>query len=276
MNIDFHSLSVIFNRALALTFSKKKIFFVFCVLALSGLLVVFFRGLALHAGQWVQLSLTFLPIFLCTGILLSMGIFLIRIYHDEVKHRQVNFRETLSRSWGVVIGASYFAIPIIISYLLLWMLLGVFVLLREVPGAGEFFSVILSFAPFLINLGTLVLCLLSLAILFFVAPVIALKGLERGVVFQLTVKRLEENPFANCVMVVISLVPLVCIILLLMLAASLTGTICLECQSPLQTVLKWFFMMVPFTACLAPAVIFFFNYAAEAHVLMLKQVRGSQ
>jgi hypothetical protein len=88
--MDFQTFSFIFNRALAFTFSKKKLLFVFCVLALSGLLVVFFRGLALHAGQWVKLSLTFLPIFICTGILLSTGILLIRIYHDEVKKRDVN------------------------------------------------------------------------------------------------------------------------------------------------------------------------------------------
>src|SRR5208337_2873553 len=109
---------------LAFTFSKKKFLFVFSLLVLSGLLVVFFRGLALHAGQWVQLSLTFLPIFICSGILLSMGILLIRMYHDEVKQRDVNFWNTLSRSWEVVIGASYFALPIIFSYLLLWMLMG--------------------------------------------------------------------------------------------------------------------------------------------------------
>lgn len=270
--MDFQALSFIFNRALALTFSKKKLLFVFIVLALSGLLVVFFRGLALHAGHWVQLSLTFLPIFVCTGILLSMGILLIRIYHDQVKRREVNYWETLARSWEVIIGASYFAIPIILSYLLLWILLGIFVLLREIPAMGEFFSVILSFGPFLINLGTLVLCVFSLTLLFIIAPLIALKGLERGVIFQLAVKRLEKDPFANFVLLLIALLPLVLVVSLLLLAASLTGSMCLECQSPLHTILKWFFIMVPFTAFLTPAVIFFFNFAAEAHVLMQKQI----
>ena len=153
-------------------------------MALSGLLVVFFRGLALHAGQWVQLSLTFLPIFLCTGILLSMGILLIRIYHDEIKKGEANYFSIFSRSWEIIIGASYFAIPIILGYLLLWMLLGIFFLLGEIPAVGEFFSVILSFAPFLINLGTLVLCLLSLSLLFFISPLIAFKGLERELFFK--------------------------------------------------------------------------------------------
>lgn len=272
--MDFQAFSFIFNRALAFTFSKKKLLFVFCILALSGLLVVFFRGLALHAGQWVQLSLTFLPIFICTGILLSMGILLIRIYHDEIKQKEVNYWNTLFHSWEVIIGSSYFAIPIIFSYLLLWMLLGIFVLLSEIPAVGEFFSAVLSFAPFLINLGTLVLCLLSLAILFFIAPLIALRGLESSAIFQIAIKRLEKDPFANFILILIALLPLVLIIAILTLAAMLTGTMYLNCQNSLQTVLKWFFIMVPFTAFLTPAVIFFFNFAAEAHVLMHKQLKG--
>lgn len=269
--MDFNSIASIFNRALSLTFSKRKLFLVFIILALSGLLVIFFRGLALHAGEWVRLSLTFLPIFLCGGILLSMGVFLIRVYHNEIKQHQLSYKEIIVESWMVVIGSSYFAIPIILAYLLLWMLLGVFVLLKEVPSMGEFFSIVLAFAPFLINLGTLVLCLISLFMLFFVAPVIALKGMEKEVVFQGLIRRLEKDPFANCLLVITALLPLAAVLILLMMAAALTGKICLDCQTPLQTILKWFFIMFPFTAFLTPAVIFFFNFAAESHVLMQKQ-----
>ena len=272
--MDLQTFSYIFNRALAFTFSKKKLLFVFFVLAMSGLLVVFFRGLALHAGQWVQLSLTFLPIFICAGILLSMGILLIRIYHDEIKQKEVNYWKTLSRSWEILMGASYFAIPIIFSYLLLWMLLGIFVLLSEIPMVGDFFGAVLSFAPFLINLGTLVLCLLSLAILFFAAPLIAFKGLEGAKIFNLTIKRLEKDPFTNFILILLALLPLALILTLLVLAAALTGTMCLNCNNSLQTVIKWFFIMLPFTAFLTPAVIFFFNFAAEAHVMMQKQLKG--
>lgn len=269
--MDFQAFSFSFNRALAYTFSKKKLLFVFCVLVLSGLLAIFFRSLALHAGDWVQLSLTFLPIFICTGILLSMGIVLIRIYHDEVKQQEVNYWNILSRSWEVVIGASYFAIPIIFSYLLLWMLLGIFVLLSEIPIAGEFFSAVLAFAPFLINLGTIILCLLSLALLFFIAPLIALKGLEKGTIFQMSVKRLEKDPFANIVLILIALLPLALMVTLLTFAAILTRNMALHEHTLLQTIVKSFFIMVPFTAFLTPAIIFFFNFAAEAHVLYTKQ-----
>jgi hypothetical protein len=186
-----------FNRALSLTFQKKKLLLVFTVLALCGLLVVFFRALAINAGQWVLMSLTFLPIFLCTGMLLSLGIILVRAYHDEIKKKPFELKQIFASSWELVLGASYFTVPIILCYLLLWMLLGIFFLLKEIPGVGDFFAVILAFAPFLINLGTILLGILNLSMLFFVTPVIALNGLNRIRVSQIIGKRLKGDPFSN-------------------------------------------------------------------------------
>ena len=274
--MDFESLSLSFNRALAFTFSKKKLLAVFCILVMSGLLVVFFRGIALHAGQWVQLSLTFLPIFICAGILLSLGILLIRLYHNEIKQKEDRFWKTLSESWEVIIGSSYFSIPIILSYLLLWILLGIFVLLSEIPAVGTFFSAILAFAPFLINLGTLVLCVISVISLFCIAPLIALKSLDTRVIFHNVVEKLEKESFATMILFLIALIPLAFVVFLLFIAASLTGTVCLECRHSVQNVVKWFFIMVPFTAFLTPAIIFFFNFAAEAHMLTQRRLRKKE
>lgn len=268
--MNLRDIQFIFNRALSLTFSKKKMLFVFVVLALCGLMVVFFRGLAINAGKWVVMSLTFLPFFLCAGVLLSMGIMLIRIYHDEVKQRPVSYTQIISKSWEVVIGASYFSIPIILSYLLLWILLGIFVLLEQIPAVGEIFGVVLAFGPFLLNLGSLVLCLLNLAMLFFITPIVALTGLNRIRVTQTLVRRLKSDVFSNIVLALFALLPLLFVSGLLILAAFLTGTVCQTCDHPLHNVLQWFFIMIPFTALLSPAVVFFFNFAAEAHVLIRK------
>ncbi|MBS4171587.1 Uncharacterized protein NEOC95_002337 [Neochlamydia sp. AcF95] len=271
--MTFDDLQLMFNRALALSLNKKKFLLVFTILALCGVLVVFFRGLALGANEWLMMSLTFLPIFLCAGFLLSTGIVLIRIYHDEIKKKQASYTEILAKSWEIMIGASYFCIPIILSYLLLWMLLGFFFLLEEIPAVGPFFSAILAFGPFLINLGTLLLCILSLAILFFVTPVIALKGLNRIQVADILSKRMRGDLFSNIILSLIATFPLWCLAGLLILAAWMTGSVCFSCHHPLHAILQWFFTMIPFTAVLTPAVIFFFNFAAEAHVLM---IRGSQ
>jgi len=270
--MNLHDIQFIFNRAVYLSFNKKKLLFVSIILMLCGLMVIFFRGLAVDAGNWVVMSLTFLPIFLCAAVLLSTGIILVRIYHDEIKRKNVNYLEILNKSWELIIGASYFSIPIILSYLILWMLMGIFLLLREIPGVGEFFGVILSFGPFLINLGSLMLCVLNISMLFFVAPVVALRGLNRLAISQILINRLRRDIFSNTCLALVATFPLVFFVGLLSLAAFLTGTTCITCHKPVYTVLQWFFIMIPFTALLSPAVIFFFNFAAESHVLMQKQL----
>lgn len=271
--MTLNDIQFLFNRALSLTFERRKLLLVFVVLALCGLLVVFFRGLSINAGQWIMMSLTFLPFFLCTGILLSMGIILIRIYHDEIKGRAVNYTEMLSRSWETIVGGVYFTVPVILSYLLLWILLGIFVMLKQTPAVGDIFAVILVFGPFLINLAILLLCLINAGMLFFVTPILALKGLNRIRVVQTLVKRLKSDVFSNVMLILVSVLPLVAITTLLVLAAFLTGTVCYQCENPLHNVLQWFFIMIPFTALLAPAIVFFFNFAAEAHVFMQRNLQ---
>lgn len=274
--MTLNDVQFIFNRALSLTFNKKKLFAVFLVLLLCGTLVVFFRGLALHTGQWIALSLNFLPVFLCSGVLLSTGIILIRIYHNEVKRRDVPYSDVISKSWDVVLGASYLSIPIILSYLLLWMMLGVFFLLNDIPWVGGFFSAVLAFAPFLLNLGAIVLCLLSFALLFFVAPAIALKGLNGAQVSQMVAGRFRADIFMSLLLASIATVPFVVLMAILLLAAFFTGQICYTCENTIYIVLQSFFMMLPFTAVLAPAIIFYFNFAAEAHVLFQKSHQKRQ
>lgn len=273
--MNLSDIQFIFNRALSLTFNKKKLWLTFTILALCGLLVVFFRAMALHAGPWIMMSLTFLPLFLCGGVLLSTGIMLIRMYHDEIKQKTIKFREILAKSWEIVVGASYFSIPIILCYLVLWMMLGLFVLLKEIPGIGEFFAVILAFGPFLINFGALLLGILSLSMLFFVTPVIALNGMNRIRVTQILVKRLKGDPFSNILLALIAALPLIFILILLVVSVIMTDAMCFGCSNPMSSVIQLFFIMIPFAALLTPAVIFFFNFAAEAHVLIQRYLKAA-
>lgn len=273
--MNLSDVQFIFNRALSLTFDRKKNLLAFSVLALCGLLVIFCRALAIHAGKWVLMSLSFLPIFLCSGVLLSLGILLIRVYHDEIKNKAFRYRDIIANSWEIIIGASYFSIPIILCYLVLWMLLGFFVLMREIPGLGEFFAVILAFGPFLINLGSIVLGLLNISMLFFLTPVVALNGLNRIRVSQILVKRLKGDMFSNIFLGLLAILPFAVYFSLLMLAAVLTGAVCYACDDQLHAILQSFIIMIPFAALMAPAVVFFFNFAAEAHVLILKSLRNA-
>lgn len=264
-------LQFIFNRAAFGSYQKSKVLLTFVVLALCGLLAVFFRALAEEATPWVAMSLFFLPVFLTTGVLLSLGILLIRLYHDEIKNKEISLRKTLSKSWEIVIGSSYFSVPIILCYLLLWMLLGLFVLLTQIPHIGGFFSVVLAFGPFLINLGSVLLLIGSLALLFFVTPALALKGFNRIQVSRVLVERFQNDIFCNLLLILAGLFPLLAVIGILTICAFMTGSLYDTAEPAISMALVWFFTMIPFTALLSPVVVFFFNFSAESHVFMIRR-----
>lgn len=268
--MNLRDVQLIFNRAWSFAFVKKKLLSVFFVLMLCGLLVIFFRGVAQNTGQWIAMSLTFLPIFLCAGVLLSTGVILIRIYHDEIKKKTISYRSIVINSWDLVMGTAYLSIPIILAYLLLWMLLGIFFLLNDIPGIGGFFGVILAFAPFLLNLGALLLCVVSLSTLFFISPLVALKGINRIQLSRSLATRIQKDLFLNLLFAVIAALPLLLLGGLLTIAVVMTGAVCYTCENPAYEMLQWFFVMVPFTAVLTPAIIFFFNFSAESHVFIKK------
>ncbi|MEN9654695.1 MAG: hypothetical protein RL235_807, partial [Chlamydiota bacterium] len=134
-----------FNRALALSFSRSKLFLAFPALAISGLLVVFCRALALGAGDWMAMSLAFLPILASSGLLLALGVLIARIHYHEVKGLSLHLRRLLSGSLDIVIGTSYLSIPPLLIYFLLWLIMGFFFLLKEIPWVGDVFSVVFSF-----------------------------------------------------------------------------------------------------------------------------------
>lgn len=256
-----------FNRAFWGSFSRQKIFFTFIMLVACGLLAVFCRGLGVLSSGWVAISLAFVPIFLSTGILLFCGILLVRNYHDEVKNRKKPFWILFAKSLDLMLGASTLVIPLILFYLFLWVILGIFFLLKEIPALGEVISVIFAFAPFLLILGSLVLSFLGLCLLFFAVPAIALKGDEKYEAIKGIGIRLKSNILGNAQLMVLGLLPAIVLSGFLVLAAVLTDISYLPSGSVLNIVMQWFFIMVPFALILSPAVVFFFNFATEAHVL---------
>lgn len=266
----------IFNRSFEHAFSRSKLFLTFLILAASGVFIVFSRGLADSASPWVVMSLTFLPVFLLSGVLLALGVVLIRSYHDEIKKKKVEFSRILTHSLDVMLGSAYFTVPVILLYLILWMLLGIFLLLRNIPALGDFIAVVLAFAPFLINLATLLLCVFVIATLFFVTPVIALKGLSRSSVALVLGERLKGDLFTNLLLFIVAILPFSLTFLLLLTSAIMTGSLCAVCDETLYRAMQWFFIMIPFAFLLSPSIIFFFNFSAEAHVLMQKRLGNSR
>jgi len=265
----------IFNRSLRFCFSKKKLCFVFPVLLVCGVLIIFCRAVSISASAWVVMSLSFMPVFLCTGILLAAGVLLIRMYYHEIKGMKVHFRKLLSHSLQSLIGASYLALPLILSYLLLWTLMGVFLLLKGIPGIGDVISVLLAFGPFILVCASLVLSFASLLVLFFVTPYVALKNGVHLRIAEEIIAKMRASAFMNIFLLMIGIAPLLICIGFLTLAAVMTDVHYLSATAPLGVSLEWFFIMVPFTLILTPFVIFFFNFATECYGLLQKKNKNS-
>ena len=261
-----------FNRAVAFSFSRKKLLIAFPGLLLCGVLIVFCRAVAFDASDWVAMSLAFLPILLSSGILLSLGVLLVRIHVHETKQLSLSLKRLLNGSMDIVLGTLYLSLPSILIYLLLWIVLGFFYLLCALPGIGDFFSIVLAFAPFLLILSSLLLCFFNLGLLFFVAPAVAIQSLKRLGAAQRVVMLLKGQLFTGLVLFMVALVPIALIAGLLCLAAILTNLSFFIGQQSLSVALEWFFVMVPFCALLSPAVVFFFNFAAESHWLLQRRI----
>ena len=257
-----------FNRALYLSFSRKRLLVTFPALVLCGILIVFCRALSLDATPWLRLSLGFLPIFLSSGVLLALGVVLSRFYYHEAKQIAVNVRRLISSSMDLIIGISYLSVPSLLLYLLFWIVLGIFFLLKEIPGIGEFFSVVLSFGPFLLIFGSLVLCLFNLALLFFVAPAATLQSMRKGALAKRVFESLKMRSFSAVILFFIGLIPLLFISGFLCLAGVLTNTSFFLSEGSMAMAMEWFFIMIPFAALVTPPVVFFFNFSAESYALL--------
>lgn len=269
--MTFKELELIFNRSIRFSFARKKFFLVTPILFVAGLLVIFCREMASGSSEWVVLSLSFLPIFLSAGLLIAMGVLLSRAYHNEVKGIYVSYKLILSQSWDLIIGISYLTFPLLIAYLVMWLAMGLFYLIREIPALGDFLSVVLVFAPFLILFGSIALSVFTVFLLFFCTPHIAFKSYDRFRLIEGLLVRFISSIFANVYLFILSLIPLGLSMVLLSATTTLTGY---AFQTPIGSTAATFqqiFMLLPISMILTPGVIFFFNFALESYVFLEKK-----
>ncbi len=269
-------LEKVFDRALAHVFSKRKFFFLFPILVVCGFLMVVCKTLSIGAGSWVAVSLTFLPIFLSTGFLLSGGVVLIRAYHNELKKHPFSLMKILQESWQMLLNICYISLPLVLAYLLLWSLMGIFYLLKELPAIGDFIGAFLSFAPFLLMLATILLGVFNVVVLFFATPEAALKTGVRLQLVASVFKRLKSQVLSNFFFLLLGVLPAVVCLTILYIAATLTGESFFGTAKPVSKLFQSFFVMVPFCALLTPSVVFFFNFSAESFVLYRKKEKDEE
>lgn len=268
--MEFAEIESMCQRAGSYCMSKAKLALASLVIVLCGLLFVFCQSFGLFAGAWVGFSLAFLPLFVSGGLLMGLGVVLIRSYHDEIKKKEGSIKQQLLRSWQAALGSAYVFMPIVLLFLSIWAALGLFYLIQEIPGIGEFFASVLSSGPFLLHLMALLLCAFSVYVLFVVTPSFALKSFFETSLISPEASVFLTKIFCRLTALLIAIVPLGFSALFLTLAAKMTTQSFVSSSNHLQMVVQWFMIMVPYAVLLSPSIVFFFNMAAEAHVLVHK------
>src|SRR5579872_782541 len=208
-----------FNRALVHSFSRRKMMLAFPALVLCGILIVFCRAVAFDASDWIAMSLGFLPILLSSGILLALGVLLIRVHDHETRKLSLNVERLVAGSFDLILGTAYLSIPSVLVYLCLWILMGIFFLFKEIPIIGDFFSIVFSFCPFLLIFSSLCLCLFNLGLLFFGTPAFALQPLKRFFLLKRIAGILQTRILSSLALFCVALLPIALLAGLLTLAA---------------------------------------------------------
>ncbi len=204
---------------------------------------------------------------------MTIGVPLIRLYHDEIKEKKLSVNNTLRQSWTLMGGIASLLVPILTAYLVLWFVLGIFYLLKNIPSVGEMLGIFLSFGPFLLILGSLFLSIVNLLLLFFMTPLVALKSTMKWELAEEVLLKIWRQPFVHLALLILGLLPLLVVVGFMVLAATLTGMSFFVMERTWEISLQWFFIMIPFAALLSPVVLFFFNFAAESFALLQRRAK---
>lgn len=255
-------LALMFNKALLRAFDLKKFVSLFLVLVVSGFIFLFFQGIGVSLPLWFKLLLFYVPIFLIMAFLMCAGVVLAKVYEKESIGEQATITELMKSSYETFFKASFLILPLLASFLGFWVLLGVFALLKSIPYLGMILGIMLAFVPFLLQVGIFLSLLAGLFLLFFAVPEYALKGTFDWKGF---LKRFSRDPFSYLLFVGIAFL-LVWLVWLIVFGAGWATFQAYSLDDPaIVVVLQSFFMMLPFVGILTPFVIFFFNFAVEAH-----------
>lgn len=269
----FEEIERLVTVSLTSCFSRKKGAVLFCSLGVCGLFTIFCRALSVGANNWLGMSLAFFPTVVCFGILLATGVFLNRVYHSEERGLTFQIKEIFQDTFPLLIQVSYLSLPLVVTCLVSWIVMGVFYLIKEIPTIGEGMGVLLSVGPFLLVLSNLLIGISCFVALFFLTPHLATKKGIHVKMLEEFFRTLKQSAFLACLLFLIASIPLGACFALLTIAAKMTGFHYIAASAVIGVAFQWFFIMIPFAAILTPFLLFFFAFSRHSYFLLNRRAQ---
>lgn len=259
-----------FIRALRLSFSKQLFFWTLLSFIPSIITAALCRPLMEGASTWLSLALVLFPFFVWITSLSMAGVFITRVYHHRVKGIEYSLRDLYLQSKAAIIEVLYFSTPILLLFTAVWALLGFFFLLQSLPALGNLIMSLLAAVPLLLLFCCVALLDLSFCVLFFSVPAISLGSKKKLALIYEVVGKFQLAPLLLIKHMLLASLPLVLLCIYFAIALTLDALIFSSSQHIFYAFLQLISFMLLISFIFTPAVIFFFNFAAESHVYFKK------
>lgn len=251
-------ISQAFNKAIKSIFCKKRWIMTFPALGFCGLVLSFFY---IFSNSWVKIGTSFLSVFIILAILFSLSIILTKASdYDEKKTEWLIF-PIIKQSIHQIISTLFLSIPMIISFFLMWTILGIYLLLKMIPGIGQLIGLVLSFFPFVIILVTILLIVIGIIFLFFAIPFFTVVEVKNLKVMKKIFPLMKKNIYSNFLLFFMSLLVFLVGFIPLIISFLLAKDLCFSSGYTIINIFSSFFMMLFASAILTPFIIFFFEMA---------------
>jgi len=246
------------KRALEASLKKEKIFLAYPILLLTTLISVFVLAILDNAHDWVVFGAISVPVYLSIGLMGSLSVFIHRLYYHELKGETIDYKEIFKASMNRMWNGVFLALPLILTHVILWVLMGLFYLLQGVPYAGPIVAVLFSMLPFAFMMIMTILPLFAFFILFYGSTFFSFD-------LKVDLDCLKENPLTIAKHFAIGTVPLLLGGVVLGVIYWATMDLFGVTNNIVALSLQRLFLLAPFSFYLTPFVLFFFHFGLESY-----------
>ncbi|HRW59004.1 MAG TPA: hypothetical protein P5048_05270, partial [Chlamydiales bacterium] len=236
----------------------------------SGILFIFFFAISSKGNLWTQLGLMIVPFLVFLALLITLGLFQIRLYQKYLKQEKIHIIEMWQNSFSDMKKVFLSTMPLIVLFVALWMMLGIAWGMAKFPGIGAFFGVFFSFIPFVIVLASFFLILLLGASLFFVTPYFVDQKKKKMQIFNALLQNFMHKPFSHFLLFVAGFLPLFFTTFFVFLAVYVVGQLYFVGPSILYQSIYSLFLMIPISICFTPVLNFLYFFAYESYKILSK------
>ena len=255
------------NRALRHSFSPIPLLICYMALLAASGSILLMERVGEMLGYWPAIAMGLIGLFIASLSLLVCGVGLTRLYSHKLHERNVDIWGLFNECTPRLMQAPLFCMPPLAAAICCWLGIGLFSLLEAIPYLGVLITSFFSVIPMLLSVILVLLAVTQVLVLFMITPMLGLGSLSWMHCIRMLGEGLVKNPFGYISLLAIAITP----ILLgssIVYAAGMLLPVPTSFAAGFGLTMRTLFLLVPAALVLSPTLCFFYNFSAEASVLL--------